>query len=54
MDEEGRFNAKKFLEYSSLLGLPPIANEQIFRETLGLAGKDELSFEQFAQVLQKQ
>lgn len=31
VEEEGKFNAKKFLEYSSLLGLPPITNEQIFK-----------------------
>lgn len=49
--DEGKFNFKKYREFSDILGLPPIANEQAFRDTLGLGAADTLSFEQFAAIM---
>jgi hypothetical protein len=53
VDEEGKFNTKKFMEYSEMLGLPPITNELIFKDTLGLTARGELSFEKFGEVLRR-
>ncbi len=53
VDEDGKFNTKKFMQYSEMLGLPPITNEIIFKDTLGLNARGELSFERFADVLRR-
>lgn len=53
VDEDGKFATKKFMEYSEMLGLPPITNEQIFKDTLGLNARGELSFERFAEVVRR-
>jgi hypothetical protein len=51
VDETAKFNFKKYREFGDILGLPPIANEQAFRDTLGLGQADSLSFEQFAAIM---
>jgi hypothetical protein len=44
LDENSKFSFKKYNEINTLLGLPPIKNEAVFRASLGINENGTISF----------